>query len=183
MPQPCDPQRRLFPSKLTLLRPGCAAQLSAAVVEWAHVERVLSRMLRTAMGPQGIESVPGTAGLGSWVASGVMSTLDSTHAKLLVIQAVLVPLLPEGLAQLWTDLEKEYRACAKQRNLIAHTAWTISDEFPDDLIREDSKGRISRYTARDFSEVGDRISELRKSLERFLSDLVAASEAGRCGFR
>lgn len=183
MPQPCDPKQRTWPRKLTLARQACALELSAAVVEWAHVERVMTRLLQGAMGGGVLDRVPGTANLGSWVATGVMSNLDSTHQRLLIIQAVLTPLLPPDLVQRWEGLEKEIRACARQRNLLAHSAWALTDEFPDDLVREDQSGKITRHTARDFADVGERIWNLRQALEQFFLELFEAARQGRCGFK
>jgi hypothetical protein len=183
MPQPCDPKRRTWPAKLSLQRPDCALQLSAVVVEWAHVERVMTRLMSTAMGPDALDRVAGTVALGSWVAAGVMSSLESTNSRLRVVKTVLIPLLPPELAERWENIEKEYRACGQQRNIVAHSAWSLSDEYPDDLLRQDSRGRTFRHTASDFSEIADRVYQLRMTLEAFLSDLIACAAEGKCGLR
>lgn len=178
MPQPCDPQRRSLAPRLALRRPTCCLQIAGVVSEWAHVERTMALMFSCAMGEHVFTSDGQVHAFRDWAAVAVMSTLETLHARVQVIRAALLPRLTPQLVQQWEGLEKELRARAKERNTVAHTAWSISDEYPNDLILETREGRVFRYSERDFADILDRMCEARQLTESFLGAIQAAIRDG-----
>ena len=96
-----------------------------------------------------------------------MEVVESLRPRLNLVRATLVVLLPEQLRDTWNGLESLITRCGRQRNVAAHSLWRLSDITPDSLIRS-VRGEIDeRWDERDFSDILDRIADLRQHLLAF----------------
>ena len=140
-------------------------QIASIVYEWAHVEGALTFLLSSAMGK--VDRVGASTVQPDWISHQVMETLESLRTRLDVISAVLVPHLTDDLLERWSGplrdgnrlagISRQVRKASMRRNIAVHSAWSVSDLFPSDLIRSETDGTVSRYTASDFAEIHQQV--------------------------
>ena len=159
-------------------RQACALQIATIVYEWAHVEQTLTMMFSSAMGAHQFDADGTVHTFRDWTALAVMSTLDSLHARIQVVRAALIPRLTKNLLDDWERLERDIRGRARDRNLVAHSPWTISDEFPEDLLHSDQQGRVFRYSEQDFRDIMERIVATKKNTIAFMVQLLECVRTG-----
>lgn len=178
MPQPVTLDSSSKPRHALLSRPACAIQIAAIVGEWAYVEDSLSLMFSGAMGPHR-KLDDGSVSLDrNWTALVAMREIDSIHMRLKIVEKTLIPLLPAALRARWEELEKGIRARARERNLVAHASWSLSDRYPADVIFETDVGQMMRYTERDFAEILERITAINVQTHEFLQAVLEAQRNG-----
>lgn len=180
MPQPV-PSPGAKPRRGILSRPACAIQIAAILSEWAYVEDILTLMFSAATGSHTLEP-DGAASINrNWTALVTMKELDSVHMRLRIVGKTLVPQLSPELQERWKALEKELRARARERNLVAHASWSFLDAFPADVILEDESGRSLRYSESDLVAILDRLSAAYVATHDFMLAVLAAQRANHEG--
>ena len=178
MPQPITANTSSKPRHAVLTRPLCALQIAAIVCEWAYVEDMLTLMFSAAMGSHTLREDGGSNVNRNWTALVAMRELESIHTRLKIVEKTLIPLLPDALQIRWQSLEKVIRSRARERNLVAHASWALVDEYPQDLILEDSAGKYFRYSEKDFVDILGRISNVNIETYQFMEAVLAGQRDG-----
>ncbi len=179
MPQPIQISIFSKPRRCVLGRPNCAMLIAAISAEWAYVEENLTLLFSAAMGSHTLTE-DGAASINrNWVAIVTMNELKSIRIRLNIIEKSLIVLLPQELQSDWNGLAKEINNRAKDRNIIVHAAWGISDIYPDDLVLEDERGKRMRYNEQDFVQILDRISLVYVRIHDFMHRVLKAQREKR----
>ena len=158
--------RRLDPQGLVaeynaehlLERPRCAALIGAIVGEAAHIDRVLLQLF-------------GSLVSGSWsldpVAPVVFEEVTALDPRLELIAAVLARRYPGDLGLEFHKLKRKVRKGVGWRNRVAHTAWHVSGQYPEDLIAIEPAGDWSLCTVADLHRILQVIATTRVKLQEF----------------
>lgn len=157
-------------------RPAVSAAITAVMAEWTWVERGMASMVGNAFG----FSVDPRAGWALMQTNptvlAMIQTAETIRARFALMDATIgkllhgTPLMPR-----WEAFKKDAQNRSRERNRLAHAAWMISDDFPDDLIEFDTKkDRLVRWTEKDVLECLSRMLATRKEAHDLLVAIVEA---------
>jgi hypothetical protein len=144
---------------LVLERPELAMRIGLIATAWSSLENYIITMFLNHSGIS-IEN-----------AFIIHDLITNLPVRLSVIRSVMKKRLPSSLYKNLVLLEQDIRKRAGERNAIVHGAWAISDDFPDDLMRQPLVGDIVRYTLKDFEDVFERITETALKVEKVWTDI------------
>lgn len=172
MPQPIHFREnasgfRSFP-KVVLERPDLAALLGAIAAEWGYIDRALVSIYEIALG----DHEPFGHGVNA-VHQEVFETLIAINTRLEIISRVLKARVPEPVPSRFSDLCIVLRARAGERARYVHANWSISEDFPDDLIVTGRDGNF-RYQRHDFEQVLERTVDIRTKIHGFIIEVAHA---------
>lgn len=141
-------------------RPDHAIGIALVASEWAALEEELILLFTYALMPVGPwadgtwSRAPGPAA----VAFRAWEAMDSLRPRLDFISRVGRTRLPDDLLKEFTsEVAKEIRSRAGERNRVVHGRWNVSPEYPEDLILVSPDGNL-RYTVKDFEDIAKRIN-------------------------
>lgn len=130
MPQPIRRplQHITFDSSLLMNRTVLLAELALTIAEWNKTEAVLGILLG------GIMDTPYS------LATGTLQSLVNFGARLDLVRAATEhqPRLTDVLKASTFTLLKSLKSASKERNGIVHSAWGMSTDFPERLIRAET---------------------------------------------
>lgn len=107
------------------------------------------------------------------VATLTFETLITATAKLDLLAKLAEWTLTENDAAETRDkVVPSIRQRSKERNRVAHGLWGISGDLPEDLILMRKFDDNLSYTAKDFSDISDRLAELHMDLLRLIKRLM-----------
>ena len=78
----------------------------------------------------------------------------------------------------WEQTKGDLNKRSRERNGVVHGKWSISDEYPDDLILTKTDGSDHRYSTSDLDGILNRITAMRIGTHEFLVDVLRAAENG-----
>ena len=179
MPQPFHMSGARTGRGMLRERPEICCEIADILSQWTRIEDSLVDTLGVSFGDLTFgEDGDSYSMRHSWPASVAMSAAETIRARVKLVERALLPLLPDNLANDWKAIARELNNRAKERNVVAHTVWWISDDFTSIVVRQTSAGESLKYTRQDFVDIGDRIEALRKLLYTFQSDVVKAIRNG-----
>lgn len=168
-----------------LQRPVCAAGLAKVASAWAFLEYSLIMMFFQATGDPEWDDGGEVELVGHQLAVSSLAALESTTAKLDVIEAGIAAYLPEMSAP-FEQLRNGIRSCARERNRIVHAVWGLNDKYPEHVIRvEIFDDKFIKYTPQDFDTTAVRIKEQVDAVTAFDAQCrkarIAEAEAEQSG--
>ena len=159
MPQPVDVSGAK-PHRQLLQRPELAAHIAAIAAQWTSVEERMAELLSAAFGHSTKDDLGAHSISRNWVALTAIRETETNRVRLKIIDATLGAILKDRAADLfaeWEEIRDELNKRGRERNKVVHGNWSLSDEYPDDLILETPRGARFRYTLKDFQDILDRI--------------------------
>jgi hypothetical protein len=164
-------------------RAECAVQMAAVIVSWTQVETQLANLMAAASGY--VEDVKTDREDGSQssyrvrfqnqVSRAALSAIDSLHARIAVVKAIWDAMhLPEALLVEFEAISRMIRKAAGWRNLVAHSDWHASYDFPHELIHPEER---KRYNAKVFMLMRFRIREVGWRIQIFQRKCVKLLES------
>ena len=172
MPQPVpfkqDAQGfRSFP-RVLLERQRLAALIGAIAAEWGYIDHMLVQIFDAAVSHPG-----GKYRHVNPVNVAVFETLGALRPKLDIIERVLRMRVPKPIADKFVQMRKDIRKSAGERAFYVHASWSISDDFPNDLIITSGQGNV-RYQEHDFLQTLDRMVAMRLTVHNFYMGVQAS---------
>ena len=167
MPQPIKPKAgaSAFSAPECLLqRPKLAALIGTIVAEWAFIDRTLAFIFNVTTSDH---PLPNQYHQIDPVAAAVFDTLVTFPAKIAVVKSVLNLRASDELKEEFEEICAEIRNRSKERNTVVHASWSISDQYPDDLITFKTDGSWIKYTEKDLLDILARTIEIRNKANDF----------------
>lgn len=180
MPQPVN-QAGARPHKLMLDRPDLAARIAAIAAQWTQVEISMAELLAAAFGSSELTEDGAHMIARNWIALTAIREVSNIRGRMDIMDATLGAVLDQNNSTLlpeWTALKDDLFKRGRERNDVVHGDWSISDQYPDDLILEERKGRCLLYTAQDLDNILDRIVAVWQRCEAFKLSILNAKLAG-----
>jgi uncharacterized protein (DUF433 family) len=173
MPQPTNANTCSWGLKALAERPECLAGVGLVAAEWSNFEATLAELY-----------VRANADVVHWPAEGdleeatsvtideshmsVIDSVESTRARLSMITVKLEARAGQQVAVEFKTLAVNIERRARERNTIVHGRWATSQFHPNDLVLRKPRGeRMVRYTAADFRQSAERISDLGRQVRDF----------------
>ena len=174
MPQPIpfkqDAQGfRSFP-KVLLERQRLAALIGTIAAEWGYIDHMLVQIYDAALSHPG-----GMYRSVNPVNVAVFETLGALGPRLDIIERVLKMRAPKLIADKFVQMRKDIRKSAGERAFYVHANWSISDDFPNDLIITSGQGNV-RYQEHDFLQALDRMVAMRLTIHHFYMEVQASTK-------
>src|SRR5271166_1450527 len=152
MPQPLKNFRGNWRSggRLVLERPELAMRFGLIATAWSYLENYIIIMFSNHSGIP-LES-----------AFIIHDSITNLQIRLSVIRSIMKQRVPNSLYKNLVAVEQDILKRAGERNAIVHGAWAISDDLPDDLIRQPLVGHIvwSRQNRRSSADFGRSVRNL-----------------------
>jgi hypothetical protein len=155
-----DPQGLVaeYNPKQLLERPRCAALIGAIVGEAAHIDRVLLQLFGSLIsGSRSFDPV----------APVVFEEVTALDPRLELVAAVLARRHPGNLGLEFHKLKRKVRKGVGWRNRVAHAAWHLSEQYPEDLIAIEPAGDWTLCTAADLHRILQVVTTTRVKLQDF----------------
>ncbi len=171
MPQPIHKPGmayRASPQHL-LERPKLAALIGTIAAEWGYIDRSLITLFERAN-----SSTP----YKDEVAVTVFDALSNLSLRLDLMEKILKLRVSADLVCEFQGLRIEIGKRSRERNMVVHASWSITDDLPDDLVSIDNvTGVATRYTEHDLKQTLDRITMVRNKLNDYV---VRVANAPKC---
>ena len=181
MPQPVN-QPGAKPHKLMLERPNLGARIAAIAAQWTQVEIRMAELLAAAFGSSEVTEDGAHMISRNWIALTAIREVSNIRGRMDIMDATLGSVLDQNNSTLfpeWTALKEDLFKRGRERNDVVHGDWSISDQYPDDIILEERKGRYMRYTAQDLDNMLDRIVAVWQRCYAFQLLVLEAKLAGQ----
>lgn len=151
-------------------RPECALRIAQVASAWAWLELHLSDMFSLGTGSIARKESGTTIWKTNRIARASFHALDSLNARLRIIEASLEIVAPEKVAS-FNEIAADVRRCATGRNKVVHSCWSISDRYPDDVVRTPALGGHELWTAKDFQNIIEQIEAQSIQILMFLMEV------------
>lgn len=158
-----------------VMRPDLAPLVAAVISHWSFIERDLGVTIGRVMHVE----VAGAA-------LSMFYALGSTRTRIDALNGAVEVTLEPNVIVLYERVMKEVRACARERNAIAHGLWGWSDDLPDALLLveqyteahlfgaslrarlpDKAKAPVMVYRKPDFEGIISRMTRVRGLLSQF----------------
>ena len=154
-----------------MFRPECAMKIALVLSNWAELEDRLAWFLSHAMSSV-VERLTGSRLMFDPISYVTMESVDAIHTRLEIVEQSVISHVSTDHQREWESIRDRMRKIAKRRNVVVHTNWHVSDEFPGGLLREIRTkppfGRtIELWEVRDFDELLAAMTALRGRLFDF----------------
>jgi len=173
MPQPTNAKTCSWGLKVLAERPECLAGIGLVAAQWSNFEATLSELYVFANAD--VVHWPGEGDLDGATSVTideshmiVIDSVESLRARLSMITAKLRARAGDELAAEFETLAANIRRRSRERNAIVHGRWATSLSHPHDLVLRGPRGdKMIRYTANDFQNTAERISDLDQDVKSF----------------
>lgn len=153
--------------KIILERPKIAALIGAIAAEWGDVDELLLCIFNylTFAKP-----IPVGAHSSSPLSAAIFGKFVSTGNKCEMIDSLLALRAPSKRDE-FALIKSDLLSKSRERGTLVHSAWSVCDDYPEDLIFFGKNGEWIKYTEKCFSASLDRFSAVRASTQDFFIGL------------
>lgn len=169
MPQPMKPKiGQIFDDAPRLLetRSACAIKMALVALAWVSIESALTRWFSWAVSEPEQTAADTYSLRANEAFKAALTSIENLHLRIVVIRAAMQKRFNASQAEQFELLAQELRTRAGERNIVVHSHWTFTDNYPDDvlLLQDD---RWIRYTAKDFELMVQRLEATEKKVIDF----------------
>lgn len=160
-----------------LHRQQCAVLIAVVLSNWAELESVLALLLMSGLHARMNWSTPDASAPLDDTPRIVLDEIDSIHTRLTIVDKALFDRISSQYRDRWDIAREKIRRLARRRNIVVHTGWGVSDEYPHGLLRDVPGHPMELWTEQDFRGLADDIRAARGLLYDLWTSINADSAA------